>query len=90
MYYFIGGSPSEHLLKVTLDLVSTKECNNTYKNERRYLANGIRDDSQLCAGYSEGGRDTCQVGKYNFVYLYEYLYFILFNVYRAIQVVRFK
>ncbi|VVC37437.1 Serine proteases, trypsin family, serine active site,Peptidase S1, PA clan,Serine proteases, trypsin [Cinara cedri] len=55
-----GGSPSEHLLKVTLELVPASQCNNTYKDQRRYLPNGIIDESQICAGFSEDGKDTCR------------------------------
>jgi len=49
-----GGSPDE-LNQVMLPIIDREVCNqpNWY--------NGAIDDSMVCAGYAEGGRDTCQV-----------------------------
>lgn len=52
---------SSDLLKVTINLVPTSECNNTFMRGQRdvKLRYGIVDDWQICAG--ELGKDTCQV-----------------------------
>jgi trypsin len=43
---------SDLLQKVTVPLVSTEECNNSY--------NGEITERMLCAGLKEGGKDSCQ------------------------------
>lgn len=54
-----AGSPSERLLKVDIDLYSLDECSKVYQISRK-LAQGIKDDSQICAGGKEAVGDTCQ------------------------------
>lgn len=53
------GANSNHLLKVVLDQISVEACQRAYANDGRPLARGIVE-SQVCAGYEPGGRDTCQ------------------------------
>lgn len=50
------GSNSNILLKVVLDQYNQNTCENYYRSS------GVRGiiDSQMCAGYDDGGRDTCQ------------------------------
>lgn len=56
------GSPSDVLLKVTLDMFTHSECNQTYEfHINRRLRHGIVDETQVCAGSHEGEKDTCQV-----------------------------
>lgn len=53
------GPPAEHLQKVFLDPYDNELCNEFYQDtNKRRLARGIDDDSQLCAGGID--RDTCQ------------------------------
>jgi secreted trypsin-like serine protease len=57
-----GGSGSNNLLKVTLDLFDHASCNRSYKNQiSRRLKDGIIDDIQVCAGSLDDEKDTCQV-----------------------------
>jgi secreted trypsin-like serine protease len=51
---------AEDLLKVTLNIYDNAECAARYPAElNRKLPRGIVN-SQLCAGYLAGGKDTCQ------------------------------
>jgi len=55
------GITSDDLLKVTLDLFSQPFCNNSYRNQiSRKLNQGIKEDTQMCAGSTETEKDTCQ------------------------------
>lgn len=59
-------------MKVSFDLIEQNECNSSYflPNSMR-LASGINPNSQICAGKTEGGKDTCQVQKHlNYIILY--------------------
>lgn len=49
-----GGTLSNILLKATVPTVSDQDCRRVYGQE-------IIDDSMLCAGYTSGGLDSCQV-----------------------------
>jgi len=54
-------------MKVSLDLVEQNECNRSYSSSPSpNLKFGVNPDNQICAGQLEGGKDTCQVRKYNF------------------------
>jgi hypothetical protein len=56
-----GGSGSNNLLKVTLDLFDHASCNRSYKNQiSRRLKDGIIDEIQVCAGSLDDEKDTCQ------------------------------
>lgn len=60
------GDSSEHLMKVTLDVLDYKPCSRVYDKVFK---------EQICAGKLEGGKDTCQGGEYcnlrwNFLYYY--------------------
>ncbi|XP_017867786.1 PREDICTED: serine protease snake isoform X2 [Drosophila arizonae] len=52
------GAKSNTLRQVDLDMIQQQRCKQIYRKERR-LPNGIVD-SQFCAGYLPGGKDTCQ------------------------------
>ncbi|XP_034113385.2 serine protease snake isoform X1 [Drosophila albomicans] len=52
------GAKSNALRQVNLDMIKQQRCKQIYRKERR-LPNGIID-SQFCAGYLTGGKDTCQ------------------------------
>ncbi|CAB3365097.1 Hypothetical predicted protein [Cloeon dipterum] len=53
---------SDRLLKVSLSPIEHPVCNQTYKTEATTskLRRGIDDDSMVCAGELQGGKDTCQ------------------------------
>uniref|UniRef100_A0A8W7NS14 Peptidase S1 domain-containing protein n=1 Tax=Anopheles atroparvus TaxID=41427 RepID=A0A8W7NS14_ANOAO len=51
------GSASKELLKVTLDLFSTPECDPYFQRNKR-VPQGL-SHTQLCAGHLTGDRDTC-------------------------------
>lgn len=44
--------------EVQLPVVSTAECEFNY---RLYFPNQVFDNRVLCAGFSQGGKDSCQV-----------------------------
>lgn len=58
-FNYLAGDKSDDLLKVALDIIDNNYCNSLYGKMPR-LRQGIID-SQVCAGYLEGGKDTCQV-----------------------------
>lgn len=57
-----GGDASNALLKVVLDFFTNAECNSIYEDAiSPQLANGIVNETQMCAGSRTEHRDTCQV-----------------------------
>jgi len=52
-----GGMVSQTLREVTVPILSNAECRAT-----KYPPNKITDN-MLCAGYTEGGKDSCQVSR---------------------------
>lgn len=50
---------SNQLLKVTLELFPFQECKDSYGTSRK-LPDGIRDDTQVCAGSRDSEKDTCE------------------------------
>lgn len=50
-----GGPISKSLQEVFIPIISNNECRMT-----KYPARKITDN-MLCAGYKEGGKDSCQV-----------------------------
>ncbi|XP_026479124.1 serine protease snake-like [Ctenocephalides felis] len=56
------GSTSQQLFKVTLEMFSQEECNETYSAfaSSRRLRSGIVPESQMCAGHHSEMKDTCQ------------------------------
>lgn len=56
-YTEFGGQTSDVLQKVELSIIDVDQCRRLYDDQDNY---GI-DDTQLCAGELEGGKDTCQV-----------------------------
>lgn len=60
-------STSSKLLRVQLNVVPANQCNGSYASSvGRNLTRGIDGDSQICAGYSQGGKDTCGVRRFLF------------------------
>ncbi|XP_075221648.1 venom protease-like isoform X1 [Lycorma delicatula] len=54
-----GGVSSQHLLKVSLDLIANKNCS-TFWRSGGSLNRGIDDEQMICAGDLVGKKDTCQ------------------------------
>ena len=52
-----SGTASDVLLEVFLPMMSLAECKKTYSSSPSHVVT----DSHLCAGYKEGGKDSCQV-----------------------------
>jgi hypothetical protein len=55
-----GGNLSNVLLKTTVPVVSDEDC-------RLIYGAGLIVDSMLCAGYTSGGYDSCQVYAANLI-----------------------
>ena len=55
---FADGPQPNTLQEVELPIVSNADCNTTYTNLCEVCIIG---SSQLCAGFPEGGKDSCQV-----------------------------
>lgn len=51
-----AGVRSDELLKVGLDVVPNGECQNLW---RKHISSFALYDTQMCAGYLKGGKDTC-------------------------------
>ncbi|KAJ3644253.1 hypothetical protein Zmor_026921 [Zophobas morio] len=58
-YTSYGGSTSNDLLKVVLDIFNQNTCGLYYQNYSR-LSRGIVDNLQVCAGSVNATKDTCQ------------------------------
>lgn len=55
-----AGPLSPDLLKVILEVTPATQCKSNYASAAKsQLPNGILDDSQMCAGYASGEKDTC-------------------------------
>lgn len=52
-----GGSVSNNLLEVVVRILSNAECRATNYPSQRIT------DNMLCAGYKQGGKDSCQVSR---------------------------
>lgn len=61
--YFIEGPSSDILREVQLPVVSLATCQRAYGN-----SNSAVDRRVLCAGYQQGGRDSCQVSNFNYLH----------------------
>ena len=61
-----GGSSPDELQQVMLPIIDRDTCN------QAEWYNDQVDDSMVCAGYEEGGKDTCQVisGIFNFMCMF--------------------
>jgi len=58
-------STSSKLLKVQLNVVPANQCNDSYASSIGHnLTRGIDKDSQICAGYLQGGKDACGVRRF--------------------------
>lgn len=51
----VGGTTSDILQKVQLDIIPNQNCSNLYNDEDNYRI----FPSQVCAGVLKGGKDTC-------------------------------
>lgn len=62
LLFYLGDRSSDDLLKVDLDVIDNQQCNKLYEAEskKNTLNKGITN-SMMCAGYLEGGHDTCLV-----------------------------
>ncbi|KAL5242294.1 hypothetical protein ACI65C_009704 [Semiaphis heraclei] len=57
---YFNGPASPDLLKVTLNMIPADLCKSNYASiGGTQLANGILEESMMCAGYANGEKDTC-------------------------------
>lgn len=62
----VGGQTADLLQKVELSIIDVPHCKQLYNDQEYYDI----DETQICAGELDGGKDTCQVcGNYSFFYL---------------------
>lgn len=54
----IGGQRPNTLQKVDLPIMENKICQEWYQSEKKTLT---IVDTSMCAGYEQGGKDSCQV-----------------------------
>ena len=52
------GKGSDVLMKVLVPIITDQQCRNNYRN---IGYTGPITENMLCAGYSAGGKDACQV-----------------------------
>jgi hypothetical protein len=56
-YHFLGAPPVTALMEVQVPMMSTAECAKAYSNVPQIII----DERVLCAGFPEGGKDSCRV-----------------------------
>lgn len=62
-----GGQRPNTLQKVDLPILENKVCQQWYKDEKKTLT---IVDTSMCAGYEEGGKDSCQVNQFFNIYFF--------------------
>lgn len=60
-----GGKSANVLQEIQLPVVSNSECQSSYQAINKVVSGKQFDNGVICAGYKEGGRDTCN-GKETF------------------------
>lgn len=66
-FFLLGGEGSKRLKQVEVDVYSNSECEKAYRNSSiavKIFPQGMKREL-LCAGSPNGGKDACQVRKYN-------------------------
>lgn len=56
-----GGKRANTLQKVNVPILANTECQQWYKDEKKSL---VIVDTAICAGLENGGKDSCQVLKF--------------------------
>ena len=56
----VGGLNSPSLREVAIPMVPNDDCRTKYHKDKEFI-NHIFDNTVMCAGTKEGGRDSCQV-----------------------------
>lgn len=69
------GESSDVLMKVVVPIISDNECRQSY---RAIGYTGPITNNMICAGYSSGGKDACQVDLF--------LSFLIFNLLKSFVV----
>lgn len=74
---FTGEAASDHLLKVSLLTIPANQCNISYfSSANSKLKFGILHESMVCAGSTDGGKDTCGVRM-----IIDYKYYAVFTIF---------
>ena len=56
----VGGLNSPSLREVAIPMVPNDDCRTNYHKDKEFI-NHIFDNTVMCAGTKQGGRDSCQV-----------------------------
>ena len=54
-----GGASANVLQEIQLPVIANNECKDAYAAKGKLISEKQFDDAVMCAGYKEGGRDTC-------------------------------
>lgn len=68
-----GGKSANILQELQLPTVKTDQCKEDYQKIGKLNSEKQFDDSVLCAGYREGGKDSCQ-GKFQTYFIFRQIF----------------
>lgn len=56
-----GGKSSNILQHLQIPILENEECKEQYQKQGKLISQEQFGDAVICAGYLEGGKDSCQV-----------------------------
>lgn len=71
VHLFFAAADRNKLQCLEIPILSDEDCNNSYP--------GMIDDTMFCAGYLEGGKDSCQVCVSLYFFKFTYIFTSLFS-----------
>lgn len=60
MHFYSGNMLNTELMEVRVNVMNNVECKQAYVKEKSVI-----DDRVICAGYPVGGKDSCNVLRYD-------------------------